>query len=141
MPPSSLPNVAFFYKANFSCDIPKTKPIPAFGILVLFSKGTLMATSVQFDTLAYAKQLQIAGVPKEQAEAQSEVLAVMLSKAVASPNDLENVERSLMNEIASAVLKVENRMTAMAGEITLLKWMAATSIGLSLAILLKLFVH
>lgn len=100
-----------------------------------------MAASVQFDTLAFAKQLQSAGVPKEQAEAQSQVLADMLGKAVASPNDLANVEKSLMNEIASAVLKLENRLTGMAGEITLLKWMAATSIGLSIAILLKLFTH
>lgn len=46
-----------------------------------------------------------------------------------------------MSAISTAVSKVENRLIHMAREITLLKWMAATSIGLSLAILLKLFVQ
>ncbi len=118
-----------------------------------------MAMAIQFDTLDYAKKLETAGVPVAQAEAQSKLLADVLGKSVAFPGDLVTLEKnlqndikaselSLRNEIKASELRIENRLASMdgrtatmAGEISLLKWMVGTSIGLSLAIMLKLFLH
>ncbi len=100
-----------------------------------------MATSMQFDTLNYAKKLEKAGVPAAQAEAQSELLADVLGKAVASPGDLVALEKTLVNAIQTSELKIQNKLATVGGDITLLKWMSTTAIGLSIMMLLKLFLH
>jgi hypothetical protein len=100
-----------------------------------------MAMSIQFDTLDYAKKLETAGVSTANAELQSKLLADVLGKSIAFPGDLVAIERNLSGKIESSELRIENKLATMGGEILLLKWMAGTSIGLSLAILLKMFIH
>ena len=48
-----------------------------------------MAAVIPFDTLAYARKLESAGVAKPQAEAQATALADAFRQAVASPDDLK----------------------------------------------------
>lgn len=104
-----------------------------------------MVMSIQFDTLDYAKKLESAGVSTAHAELQAKLLADVLGKSIAFPGDLVAIERNLTNKIEASELKFENKLATfelkIGGEMSLLKWMAGTSIGLSLAILLKMFIH
>jgi len=55
--------------------------------------------AVTFDTLDYARKLESAGVPLAQAEQQLKLLADVLGKARASPNDLAALGRNLNSKI------------------------------------------
>jgi hypothetical protein len=76
-----------------------------------------MAAVIPFDTLAYARKLESAGVAKPQAEAQATALADAFRQAVASPDDLKMVEANLESNImavegnlASKIAAVESRV-------------------------------
>ena len=76
-----------------------------------------MAAVIPFDTLAYARKLESAGVAKPQAEAQATALADAFRQAVASPDDLKIVEANLESKImavegnlASKIAAVESRV-------------------------------
>lgn len=97
-----------------------------------------MAVTMRFDTLDYTRKLETAGVPTAQAEAQARVLADVLGDSVAFPGDLVALERNLSSKIEASELKIEGKLAAINGQITLHKWMLATSIGLSIAILVKM---
>lgn len=111
-----------------------------------------MSMTVAFDTLDYARKLEKAGVPMLQAEQQSMVLAEVLGKAVASPNDLAEMNRSMNSKIDSSELKLESKIDKLdfklSGEISLLrsefnlvKWMLGTLMAINIAVALKLFLH
>ena len=47
-----------------------------------------MSDTITFDTLVYAKKLQRAGVPEEQAEVHAEALAVIIDEKLATKQDI-----------------------------------------------------
>lgn len=100
-----------------------------------------MAMTVPFDTLDYARKLELAGVPSAQAAEQSKILADVLGRSVAFPGDLVSLERNVIVKVESAELKLENKLAVQAGDINLLKWMTATLIAINVAILVKSFIH
>ena len=63
-----------------------------------------MASTISFDTLAYAKKLMAAGVPSKQAEVQAEALAEIVDERIATKQDL---------------IELESRITA-----NIIKWVA-----------------
>ena len=74
-------------------------------------------TAIAFDTLAYSKTLQAAGMPQEQAEALAKAPKAALDEMVAA------------KELATQadILRLENKMEANKHEI--LKWMIATMVA------------
>jgi acetyl-CoA acetyltransferase len=66
-----------------------------------------MAAVIPFDTLAYARKLESAGVAKPQAEAQATALADAFRQAVASPDDLKTVELNLGSKIAAVEWRLD----------------------------------
>jgi hypothetical protein len=104
-----------------------------------------MTTSV-FDTLSYAKRLKSAGVPEAQAEAQAEALAEAVGGQLVTRRDLAEAVRALneaitlaKRDMSEAILKLEARMTASDGRVSLLQWMAGFNIALTVTVLFKIF--
>lgn len=54
-----------------------------------------------FNTLTYARKLEAAGVPAEQAEIQSNTLAEIIEGVMVTKLDLENVERKVLSQMAT----------------------------------------
>jgi chromosome segregation ATPase len=54
---------------------------------------------------------------------------------------MDNMEMRGDNKLATYARKIDIRLTSMNGDITLLKWMTGTTIGLLFTVLLKLFLH
>lgn len=67
-----------------------------------------MPAAVPFDTLDYARKLQTAGVPVEQAELQAKALSEALAGAVASRNDLAGLESHLDGKFANMDIRFAN---------------------------------
>ena len=99
-------------------------------------------TAITFDTLAFAKQLKKIGVPDKQAEAQTEMIAQMMTETIATNfatkqdllsaiqelrNEMSNLRIEFKQDIANQTLKIG---AMIAGSITL-------NIGL-LTLILKL---
>ncbi len=85
-------------------------------------------SSVTFDTLKYVETLKEAGVPDNQARAQSEALKEVLNTEVATKHDLKELE-----------LKIDTRFEKIQGEFTLVKWMIGFNLAMSVSILFKIF--
>jgi hypothetical protein len=85
-------------------------------------------SALAFDTLKFVETLKKAGVPEDQARAQSEALKDVLSSDVATKHDIKELE-----------LKVDSRFEKVQGEITLIKWMIGFNLAMSVSILFKLF--
>ena len=81
-----------------------------------------------FDTLKYVETLKEAGVPDNQARAQSEALKEVLNTEVATKHDLKELE-----------LKIDTRFEKIQGEFTLVKWMIGFNLAMSVSILFKIF--
>ena len=73
-----------------------------------------------FDTLAYSKRLQAAGVPQPQADAQAEALAAAVTDQLATKGDINEATAPLNTDLA------------------VLKWMVGFNIALSVGIIAKL---
>ena len=58
-----------------------------------------MATTITFDTLAYAKKLKVAGVPEKQAEVQAEAFAEIIEERLATKQDLAILEANVTSKI------------------------------------------
>lgn len=108
---------------------------------------------MQFDTLDYAKRLQIAGVPALQAEAQAKALGEALGKAVPSQGDLSAMEDRFhlkLDRLEAKIDAVEGRLEAkvdavsfelkldLGGRIETLKWMFGVLVALNVGILMRL---
>jgi len=52
-------------------------------------------TTVAFDTLAYVRKLESAGVPRAQAEAQADAFSAAMREGVAGKADIERLENKL----------------------------------------------
>ena len=82
--------------------------------------------AITFDTLKYAERLEAGGVPPQQARAEAQALAEVLScSAVASTRDIERLEA----KIEALHGDVHLLRSDLAGKFTLLQWM----LGLMLA--------
>ncbi|MDP2794555.1 MAG: hypothetical protein Q8O25_10835 [Sulfurisoma sp.] len=84
--------------------------------------------AVTFDTLKYVETLKEAGIPDNQARAQSEALKEVLNAEVAAKHDIKELE-----------LKIDARFEKMQGEFTLVKWMIGFNLAMSVSILFKIF--
>ena len=80
-----------------------------------------------FDTLAYAKKLQEAGVPPQQAETHAWALKETVEDTLATKQDLQLVRQD-----------VRDLETRMDGRFRLVYWMIGFDLALTAGILLKL---
>ena len=80
-----------------------------------------MAAVIPFDTLAYARKLESAGVAKPQAEAQATALADAFRQAVASPDDLKMVEANLESKIVAVEANLGSRIGAVESRLALVE--------------------
>ena len=69
-----------------------------------------MATTLQLDTLEYAKKLKTAGVPAEQAEAHAAALRDALAHSVAFRGDLVSLENNLSTKMANMESRLESKI-------------------------------
>jgi len=79
-------------------------------------------STVTFDTLKFVKELENAGMPQQQAEAQAKALANVLSESL----DTTLATKSDMQDVKS--------------ELKLMKWMLGFLIGGVLFIMLRLYI-
>jgi hypothetical protein len=118
-----------------------------------------MAAVLQFDTLDYARKLETAGVAAPQAELQARALAEALSQAVASPNDLKDLEsnfgarfgalESRMTILEAAVAAVRSELSSktdslradVVGRIDTLKWLFGVVAAMNIATFVRLVLH
>ena len=107
-----------------------------------------MAAALRFDTLDYARKLEMAGVAAPQAEAQARVLAEALSQAVASPDDLKVLESSLGSRISSLDAKIdgvesrlEARIDKVGSSVDTLKWLFGVVAAMNVAVFVRLVLH
>jgi len=59
----------------------------------------MMALTVIFDTLAYAKKLKAAGFTEAQAEIQAQALAEIIEERLATKQDLKELELRLKHDL------------------------------------------
>ena len=97
--------------------------------------------NVPFDTLDYAKKLEQAGLPSQQAEQQSKLLAEVLGKSVAFPGDFVTLQRSLDSGLAQLDAKLAKSELRFEGRISTQNWMLTTIIAINIAMMLKLFLR
>ena len=71
-----------------------------------------MTMPIQFDTLEYAKTLQAAGIPQDQAEAHAQALTTALSGAVVVPSEMVLLKADLLARMDLLRLELETRMDA-----------------------------
>jgi hypothetical protein len=109
-----------------------------------------MAAVIPFDTLAYARKLESAGVAKPQAEAQATALADAFWQAVASPDDLKTVELNLGSKIAAVEwrldlvearidAKIDAKFDKLAAILDTQRWVLGLQMAMTLAIVVRLF--
>lgn len=79
-----------------------------------------------FDTLAYAKKLQAAGVTKESAEAQAEALAEVVCDRLATKDEISEVRKGIAileevvnDRIDSSFERILNQLTIRLSSITI----------------------
>ncbi|MBF0436820.1 MAG: DUF1640 domain-containing protein [Magnetococcales bacterium] len=90
-----------------------------------------MSSAIPFDTLAFAKELESAGVPSAQAEAQAKALSGVLQK----------VEESRLQELATKgdILRLEKEIEV--AKVETIQWVVATGIVIlgGIAVMNRLF--
>lgn len=89
-----------------------------------------------FDTLKYAKALKAAGVPSDQAEAQTDALQEAFQvnlKELVTKDDLKLA-------ITELTAKIDSSATSLKSETSLLKWMLGVNVTVTVGILIRLLV-
>jgi hypothetical protein len=71
------------------------------------------AMAVAFDTLAYSRRLRGAGFSQEQAEAQAEALAAVVTDTVATKHDLRELEYRLTIRLGAMLTLAVGTITAL----------------------------
>jgi hypothetical protein len=98
-----------------------------------------------FDTHAFVKRLKQAGFNEEQAEAQAELQAQVLSSLVteklATKDDLLRLENETKQEFISIKNEMRQGFIRSKGEFNQLKWMLGFLLAGVMTALLKLFLH
>lgn len=97
---------------------------------------TAATAAITFDTLAYSKKLKKIGVPDRQAEAQTEIMADMMTETIAkqfaTKQDLLTTKQELQMEISS--LRTEFKLD-IANQTIKIGAMLAGSVALMLTLL------
>lgn len=117
--------------------------------------------TAKFDALGYAHRLEQAGVPKDQASVHAEALRDVLSDVVFSrqladvedrlrsdmremeerlTHQIQLVRTELHGEIVTLEATLRGEITALRAEFNQLKWMMGITIGLIIALIVKLLV-
>jgi len=119
--------------------------------------------AIPFDTLDYARKLEVAGVPTAQAELQATALGEALARAVATPADLaaldsrlggridalsaridalsariEAVRNELLAKIESVKVELSGKIERLAAALDTLKWMFGFIAALNIGMLVRL---
>ena len=96
-------------------------------------------STITFDTLKYAKQLEASGVPAMQAEAfvnaQREILSEALDTSLATRSDMLAIKA----EIKSLELKMESKFDLIDAKFDKLSWMMGILIALAVTSVAKQF--
>lgn len=71
-----------------------------------------------FNTLTYAKKLEEAGVPRQQAEAQVQVLADIVESELATKNDIKRDLKELEYRLVVKLSAIVGTMVTLLGVIT-----------------------
>ena len=90
--------------------------------------------ALAFDTLAYSQELQAAGVPEKQANAQAHALAGVVTETLATKGDIADLRRDMQEmetNLRHDMQEMEQRLTIRLGT------MMAISVG-AVAALVKL---
>ena len=74
---------------------------------------SIMSTTLAFDTLAYAKKLERAGVPAAQAEVQAEALAEIIEERLATKRDLKDLEGVLVRDLKELEMRLTIKLGTM----------------------------
>jgi hypothetical protein len=105
-----------------------------------------------FDTHAYVKRLKAAGFNEEQAEAQADLQAQVLSSLVTEKlatkediltikNDVANLKNELITDILRAENQTKQEFIRITGRFNQLNWMIGFLLTGVATILFKLFLH
>ncbi|NGZ27970.1 MAG: DUF1640 domain-containing protein [Magnetococcales bacterium] len=93
----------------------------------------MMVYSIPFDTLAFAKELEVAGVPPAQAEAHAKILSTTFQNVEASrledlatKRDLKELEIKV--EATKAELQKEIEIAVSNAKVEIIRWVIAMSI-------------
>jgi hypothetical protein len=73
--------------------------------------------AIPFDTLDYARKLEVAGVPTAQAELQATALGEALARVVATPVDLDTLEDRLGARIDALDARLGGRIDALSARV------------------------
>lgn len=78
-----------------------------------------MATTIVFDTLAYAKKLKEVGVPEIQAEAHAEAIAELIDNKLATKHDLHKLEINLTKEMGALETRFNHKLSDLNHKLTI----------------------
>ena len=70
-------------------------------------------TTITFDSLGYAKQLEAAGFTREQAEVQTQAIREVIEEQLATKRDLKDLETSLEGKLRDLEYRLTIRLGAM----------------------------
>lgn len=90
-------------------------------------------STVTFDTLKFVKELENAGMPQQQAEAQAKALANVLSESLDTTLATKADMLDVKSELKGDILEVKS-------ELKLMKWMLGFLIGCVVFIMLRLYI-
>ncbi len=91
-----------------------------------------------FDTLTYAKKLQEAGVPPQQAETHAWALKESIEDTLATKQDLRELDTRIDGRFSELETRMDGRFKEVDGRFRLLYWMVGFNLALTAGILLKL---
>ena len=95
----------------------------------------MTSTTMKFDTLAWTKKLESAGIPARHAEAQVELLANVIEDNICTKHDLKAFEGKIERKLTALELKIVESKNE------LIRWFVGTfivAIGVA-ATLIKVF--
>lgn len=98
-----------------------------------------------FDTHAYVKRLKAAGFSEQQAEAQAElqaqVLSTLVTEKLATKEDITRLENTTKEDIARLESETKQEFIRINGKLNQLNWMIGFLLAGVVSTLFKLFLH
>jgi len=89
-------------------------------------------STVAFDTLEFVETLKQAGIPENQAKAQSEALKKVLTTEIATKHDIAEMGLKIENDLQKILEPIK-------AELTVVKWMGGIIVGGIILLILKSF--
>jgi hypothetical protein len=93
---------------------------------------------VTLDTLEFAKRLEAAGVPREQAEAHAQAVRDTLAPQLATKADLDAAVAKLDAKIDTVAARLEATMATLDGKLVLVHWMLGFNLVMNGGLILRL---